>query len=54
MHQICDWTEYHKFTFCVVTFEPMKMGTLSAPQNVCLSLIFVEEMNINVHILTGS
>ena len=53
MHQICDWPEYHKFTFYVVTFEPMKMRTLSAPQNNRLNLIFVKDIDISVHILIG-
>ena len=38
----------------VVTFEPMKMPTLSAPQNDRLNLVFVEDINDNIHILTGS
>ena len=33
MHQICDWAKYHEFTLYVVTIEPMKIPTLSAPQN---------------------
>ena len=54
MHQICDWDKYHKFTFYVGTFEPMKIRTLSAPQNDRLNLIFVKDMNISVHILIDS
>ena len=54
MHQICDWAKYNKFELYVVTFEPKKMQTLSAPQNDSLNLIFVKDMNVSVHILIGS
>ena len=54
MHQICDWAKCNKFMFYVVTFEPMKMGTLAAPQSDRLNLIFVKDINISVHILIGS
>ena len=54
MHQICDWSKYHKFTFYVVTFVQMKKQTLSAPQNDRLNLVFVKDMNNSVHILIGS
>ena len=40
--------------FDVVTFEPMKMQTLSAPQSDRLNLIFVKDVIISVHILIGS
>ena len=33
MYESCKWTKYHKFTFYVVTFEKMKIRTLSVPQN---------------------
>ena len=33
MHQIYDWAKYHEFTLYVVTFQPLKIPTLSAPQN---------------------
>ena len=33
MHQICDWVKYHEFKLFVVTFEPMKIPTLSEPKN---------------------
>ena len=46
MHQICDWAKYHEFTFYVVIFVPMKIPTLSAPQNDCLNLLFVKDKNI--------
>ena len=54
MHQICDWAKYHKVTFYVVTFVPMKIRTLSAPQNDRLSLVFVKNISDSVHILIGS
>ena len=54
MHQICDWAKYHEFMFYVVTFEPMKMPTLSATQNDRLNLIFVNDMIISAHILIVS
>ena len=44
MHQICDWAKYHKSEFYAVTFVPMKIQTLSAPQNDCLDLAFVKEI----------
>ena len=53
MHQICDWAKYH-FTFYVVTFVPMKVKTLSTPQNDHLKLVFVKDINDSVHILIGS
>ena len=53
MHQICDWVEYHEFTLYVVIVEPMKIPTLSAPQNDHPNLIFVQDINISVHILIG-
>ena len=51
MHQICDWAKYHEFTLYFVTYEPMKKPRLSAHQND--HLIFVKDININVHILIG-
>ena len=54
MHQICNWTEYHKFTFYALIFEQMKIQTFSAPQNDRLNLIFVKDINISVHILISS
>jgi hypothetical protein len=54
VHQICDFANYHKFAFYLVTFEPMKIPTLSAPQNDRLNLIFVKDIKISVGILIGS
>ena len=54
MHQICDWAKYHEFTFYVVIFVPMKIPTLSAPQNDQLNLVFVKDKNISFHFLIGS
>ena len=54
MHQICEWVDYDKFTFYVVTLEPMKMRTLSAPLNDRLNLFYEKDINISVHILIGS
>ena len=51
MHQICDWAKYHEFMLYVVTFEPMKIPTLSAPQNDCPEPYFVKDINISVYIL---
>ena len=53
MHQICDWVEYHEFTLYVVNVEPMKIPTLSAPQNDRPNLILVKDINISLHILIG-
>ena len=53
MHQICDWVEYHEFTLYVVNVEPMKIPTLSAPQNDRPNLILVKDINISVLILIG-
>ena len=50
MHQICDWVKYHESTLYVVTVEPMKIPTLSAPQNDPPNLIFVKDINISVYI----
>ena len=44
------FAKYYKFTFYVLTFEPMKMQTLSAPQNDCMNHIFVKDINISSHI----
>ena len=46
MHQICNWAKYHKFTFYVLTFEKMKIQTLSVPQNNCLNLVLVKDINM--------
>ena len=48
MYQICNWTEYHKFTFYVLTFEKMKIQTLSVPQNDRLNLVFAKDINVIV------
>ena len=53
MHQICDWAKCYEFMLYVVTFEPMKIPTLSAPQNDRPNLIFVKDINISVLILIG-
>ena len=53
MHQICDWVEYHEFTLYVVNVEPMKIPTLSAPQNDRPNLVLVKDINISVLILIG-
>ena len=42
MHQSCDWAKYHEFKLYVVTFEPMKIPTLSEPQNDRLESNFCE------------
>ena len=42
MHQICDWAKYYEFMLYVVTFEPMKIPALSAPQNDCPEPYFCE------------
>ena len=47
MYQICDWDKYNEFAFYAVTFEPMKMQTLSAPQSGRLNLNFVKDINIS-------
>ena len=54
MHQICNWTKNQKFTVYVLTFEKMKIQTLSVAQNDCLNLVFGKDINISVHILIGS
>ena len=40
MHQICDFAKYHEFMLYVVTFEPIKIPTLSATQNNHPNLFF--------------
>ena len=46
--------KYHRllvtasFAFCVITFEPIKMWTCSAPQNDGLKLIFVKGKKVVV------
>ena len=54
MHQVCDLAKYNKITFYAVTFEPMKMRTLSAPQNDRLNPIFGKGINISAYISIGS
>ena len=36
-------TEREIFAFCVITFEPIKTQTRSAPQNDCLNFSFVKD-----------
>ena len=54
MHQICNWTKYHKLAFYILIFEQMKIQTFSAPWNDRLNLIIVKDINISVHIFIGS
>ena len=54
MYQICNLAKDNKFAFYVVTFIQMKMPTLSAPQYDRRNPIFVNDINISVHILIGS
>ena len=35
------------FAFCVITFEPIKVQTCSAPQNDCLNLSFVKDIVVD-------
>ena len=53
MYQICNLAKDNKFAFYVVTFIQMKMPTLSAPQYDRRNPIFVNDINISVHILIG-
>ena len=54
MHQICDWAKYHEFMLYVVTFDPMKIPKLSAPQNDCPEPYFCEKkIRIIDYILIG-
>ena len=40
--QNCKNPKMEIFSFCVITFEPIKIQTRSAPQNGCLNLSFVK------------
>ena len=35
-----------KIAFCVITFEPIKIQTHSAPQNDCLNFSFVKDVHV--------
>ena len=39
--------ERETFVFCVITFESIEFQTRSAPQNDCLNLSFVKDMNVD-------
>ena len=43
--QNCKKTELEIFAFCVITFEPIKIQTCSAPQKDRLNLSFVKDEN---------
>ena len=36
-----------KIAFCVITFEPIKIQTHSAPQNDRLNFSFVKDIHVN-------
>ena len=37
------------FVFCLITFEPIEVQTLSAPQNDRLNLLFMKDIYVGVH-----
>ena len=39
-------TKMEKIAFCVITFDPIKIQTHSAPQNDCLNLSFVKDIHV--------
>ena len=39
-------TKMEKIAFCVITFEPIKIQTHSAPQNDCLNFSFVKDTHV--------
>ena len=39
-------TKMEKITFCVITFEPIKIQTRSAPQNDSLNFSFVKDIHV--------
>ena len=42
------------FAFCVITFEPIKIQTCSAPQNDRLIFSFVKDIKVGVEKMTPS
>jgi hypothetical protein len=40
-------TKMEKIAFCVITFEPIKIQTHSAPQNDCLNFSFVKNSHVD-------
>ena len=40
-------TKMGKITFCVITFEPIKIQTHSAPQNNRLNFSFVKDIHVD-------
>ena len=45
--QNCTKRKMEKIAFCVITFEPIKIQTLSAPQNDRLNFSFVKDTHVN-------
>ena len=39
-------TKMEKIAFCVITFDPIKIQTHSAPQNDCLNFSFVKDIDV--------
>ena len=42
------------FVFCVITFEPIKIWTCSAPQNDSLNFSFVKDIKVVVKKMAGN
>jgi hypothetical protein len=40
-------TKMERITFCVITFEPIKIQTYSAPQNDRLNVSFVKDTHVD-------
>ena len=45
--QNCTKTKMEKITFCVITFEQIKVQTHSAPQNDRLNFSFVKDTHVD-------
>ena len=45
--QNCTKTKMEKIAFCVITFDPIKIQTHSAPQNDRLNFSFVKDIHVD-------